>query len=126
MALEHIKIPPDAARDHKARELAKTAHLWPIVTLRKPWGSFKAGDQFRQTPNGYRCNAVVCECYDYVHNGAICKHVRAYALLQERPAVKPVLVRFEEIYGVCDARGCNEDRARGEHYCDKHVLVDAF
>jgi hypothetical protein len=40
--------------------------------------------------------------------------------------IRPVRFRYEEIFKICKAKGCDEDRARGEDYCDKHVLVDAF
>ena len=41
-------------------------------------------------------------------------------------AVRPAIERYKEIFGICKANGCEEDRARGEEYCDDHVLVDAF
>ncbi len=84
MALSMIPIPPDAARDKKARELAKTAHTWNVVTLKQDWGAFKKGDQALQTPNGYRVNAVWCECPDYATWGNICKHIRTVAILDQR------------------------------------------
>ena len=39
---------------------------------------------------------------------------------------RELLAKYKEVFGVCDVEGCDEDRARGEIYCDKHVLVDAF
>lgn len=126
MAVSSIAIPTDASRDKKAAELVKTAHVWPVVTLRKPWGSFNVGDQFRITPNGYRVNAVVCECPDYRVSNNICKHIRAIVLLEQRGQVREVKSRYAEIFGLCDAKYCSEDRARGERYCDRHVLRDAF
>lgn len=126
MAVSSIAIPTDAARDKKAAELAKTAHTWPVVTLKRAHGSFEAGTRFRQTPNGYRVNAVACECKDYLVAGNICKHIRTIVLLEQRPAVREVKSRYAEVFGICDAKGCDEDRARGERYCDRHILVDCF
>jgi hypothetical protein len=92
VALNRIPIQPDAARDAKARELAKTAHTWNVVTLKQDWGAFKKGDQARQTPNGYRVNAVFCECSDYATWGNVCKHIRAFCLWESemaRPGPQP-------------------------------------
>lgn len=95
MALNRIPIQPDAARDAKARELAKTAHTWNVVTLKQDWGAFKKGDQALQTPNGYRVNAVWCECPDYATWGNICKHIRCVVLL-DRQNVTPALASEAE------------------------------
>jgi hypothetical protein len=110
MAVDRIAIPPDAARDARARELAKTAHTWPVVTLRKPWGRFKVGDRFRQTPNGYRCNAVACSCPDYAEWGNICKHVRAVVLLEQRGPIRPVRQRFADLFPSCPCGEISENR----------------
>jgi hypothetical protein len=40
--------------------------------------------------------------------------------------VRPAVERYKEVFGICKVKNCNEDRARGEEYCDDHVLVDAF
>lgn len=86
MALSTIPIPPDPKRDARARELMQTIHLWPVETLRRDWEAFKKGDQFFVTPNGYRVNAVACECPDYQLGENICKHVRAAAMYLDRHA----------------------------------------
>jgi hypothetical protein len=46
----------------------------------------------------------------------------------ERPFLTPreCVERYKEVFGACKAKDCNEDRARGEDYCDDHILVDAF
>jgi len=33
---------------------------------------------------------------------------------------------YRGVFGFCAAKGCQEDAARGEDYCERHVLVDAF
>lgn len=129
MALSQISIPADAVRDQKAAELAKTAHVWPVVTLRKPWGSFNVGDQFRVTPNGYRVNAVVCECEDYQRFHNICKHIRAIVLLEQRPTPTRIRVyhqKYSALFPECAVDGCDLDPEPHEKYCHKHVLVDAY
>jgi hypothetical protein len=103
MALNSIAIPADAARDAKAAELMKTAHLWHIVTLRKPFGSFKVGDSFLLTPNGYRCNTVACECQDY-RRGHICKHVRVAVKLDAQNTAKNNAPTDQEVAALAESR----------------------
>lgn len=88
MAVDSIAVPPDAKRDAAAAELLKTAHLWPVFTLKKPHGSFPAGTTFRRAPGSrgasYLVNSVACECPDYQRSSHICKHIRAMVLLEDR------------------------------------------
>jgi hypothetical protein len=84
MAVSSIAVPPDPARDARARALVALVPTWPRHTLRVAWGAFEAGTTFRRATGNrgarYLVNAVACECPDYRHNGAICKHVRAVIL----------------------------------------------
>ena len=69
----------------------------------------------------YRAQGLVCStCSD------VTERAQRMARLIPRPAIREVRGRFPEIVGMCNAKGCGEDRARGETYCDRHVLVDAF
>jgi len=83
---------PDTKRDAAAAQLVKTAHTWPVVTLKQAFGAFPAGTTFRAVPGSsgktYLANAVVCECPDYQRSHNVCKHVRALILAQA-PAPKP-------------------------------------
>jgi hypothetical protein len=69
MAVSSIAVPPDTARDARARELAPLVGTWPRHTLKVAWGSLEAGTTFRRATgsNGarYLVNAVACECPDY-------------------------------------------------------------
>jgi hypothetical protein len=107
MAVSSILIPPDANRDRKARELAKTAHTWHYVTLNKPWGAFPAGTVCRQTPNGYRVTTVACTCPDYLDWSNICKHVRCMVILEQQAqqidAAAPSLISLRDLYPACAA-----------------------
>jgi len=125
MALASIPIPPDQKRDAKARDLAKTAHTWNVVTLKQDWGAFPKGSQALQTPNGYRVNAVWCECPDYAEWGNICKHIRCIVFLDAQRTT-PLPKRYEDVVPTCQEPGCDNDPEPRERYCWKHWLVDAF
>lgn len=125
MALNRIAIPPDAARDKKARELAKTVYLWPVETLKQDWGAFKRGDSFLVTPNGWRVNTVACECPDYQQAGNICKHVRAIVMADAQKVAKPAK-RYEDLAPTCRVVACDDDPEPREDFCWRHMLVDAF
>jgi hypothetical protein len=90
MAVSSIAVPPDPKRDAKAALLAPLVAWWPRHTLKVAWGSFEAGTTFRRATGSkgarYLVNAVACECPDYQHNGAICKHVRAVVLFEAQQA----------------------------------------
>jgi hypothetical protein len=95
MAVSSIAVPPDPARDARARALVDRVPTWPRHTLRVAWGSFSAGTTFRRATGSkgarYLVNAVACECPDYQQAGNICKHVRAVVLFeagQQAPAPK--------------------------------------
>lgn len=82
-------VPPDPRRDAAAAILAESARTWPVVTLRKPHGAFPMGTRFlavlSSTPGArYLANAVACQCPDYQQRGAVCKHVRAVLLFEQR------------------------------------------
>lgn len=125
MALSRITIPPDAARDAKARELALTANLWPVETLKVPHGAFKRGDSFLVTPSGYRVSAVVCECPDYQQSHNICKHIRALCLADAQRITKPT-PKIEDLWDTCKEKGCQDDPEPKSKWCWRHCLVDAF
>ena len=125
-------IPADAARDARARALVPQVKLWHVVTLTRPHGSFPAGAVFRQTPNGYRVNAVVCECDDY-KRGHICKHIRAIVLAEQ-----PAPSRYEALFARCRACGdlhegrpdrlcerCDSELAYQERLAAKRAMVGA-
>ena len=144
--MQYQSIRPDAKRDADALKLADAAPTWPIFRLKVRHGAFPVGSVFysvpsRRDPNRrYLANGVACECPDYQQRSAICAHVRAVRLFEQRQeqqsgsaqeadptlGIRIVRGRYEEIFGVCDAQWCDEDRARGEVYCDRHTLVDAF
>lgn len=90
MALASIPVPPDPARDERAAKLVDSVGSWPRFVLKEGWGSFEPGTTFRRAhgSNGarYLVNAVACQCPDYAEGGNICKHVRAYALWEDRQA----------------------------------------
>jgi hypothetical protein len=126
MALSRIQIPPDAKRDARARELLKTIHLWHTVTLRQPWGSFPRGAQALQTPNGYRVNAVYCECPDYEQNQRICKHIRAVVMQDEAKQTPKPAPAYADLFPTCRVVACDGDPEPHEQFCWRHVTVDAF
>lgn len=96
-------------RDILAAELAASVPLWPITTLKAPFGVFPAGSKFRAAPSSsgkvaYLVNESVCECPDYQRAGNICKHVRAVRLYEQQqtkpqsPKRVVPLVRYEDIF----------------------------
>lgn len=123
MALSSILIPPDAARDAKARELLATEfHVWHLGELKQPWGSFEVGTGYFITRNGYTCNTVFCSCPDY-KRGHICKHVRCVVMADAQIVTKPK--RIEDLMPTCQQPRCQNDPARaGERYCSNHWLMD--
>lgn len=125
MALASIPIPPDPKRDAKARELLATIHTWNTVTLKQDWNAFKKGDQALQTPNGYRVNAVWCECPDYATWGNICKHVRAVCLKDAQQTTKP-RPTYDALYPPCAQPGCGADPESGEKFCRDHWLGEFY
>lgn len=123
MALNRIPIPPDDARDKRARELMPEIKTWHTGTLKQPWGAFEPGAAYFITRSGHRCNAVWCSCPDY-KRGHICKHVRAVAMADQQQASKPK--RYEDLVPTCQAKGCDADPEPRESFCWRHALVDAF
>ena len=76
---------PDARRDAAAAELVQSAYCWPVVTLKRAVGAFRAGDRFYGVPSSeagrfYVTNERFCACPDYQRRGSGCKHQRAVAL----------------------------------------------
>ena len=76
---------PDPRRDAAAAELAAGAYCWPVVTLKRDVGAFRAGERFFGVPSStpgvcYLANARFCACPDYQRRGSGCKHQRAVLL----------------------------------------------
>ena len=76
---------PDTRRAAAAAELVKGAHCWPVVTLKRDVGAFRAGERFFGVPSStpgvcYLANARFCACPDYQRRGSGCKHQRAVLL----------------------------------------------
>ena len=114
MAVSSIAVPPDPARDARARALVDQVPMWPRHTLKVAWGSFEAGTVFRRATgsNGarYLVNAVACECPDYQQAGSICKHVRAVVLFEQRQQRAPASKKraaYADLFAACSA-GCGE------------------
>ena len=137
MVVNTIAAPPEPRRDAAARKLLPFVKTWAIVTLRQAYGVFPAGTVLRAAPssnldeNGqpkrhYLANNLVCQCPDYELRGHVCKHVRAILLYEESLKAAPKPKSYRDLFGVCDDKGCDEDRLPNERYCERHVLVDAF
>jgi hypothetical protein len=125
MAVHSIPVPPDPARDRRAAALADQVPTWPRFTLKRPYGAFPAGTVFRRAPssagNGtrYLVNDVVCECPDYQHNGAICKHIRAVVLFEQRQAAPaPKRASYADLFPPCKS-GCGDLSETRDGYCDR-------
>jgi hypothetical protein len=85
-------------RDACARQLARDAATWPVVTLTKAHGAFPAGTVFYGVPSSgprdpitgeikrYMANDRACNCQDYLKAGNVCKHVRAARIWEQRQA----------------------------------------
>ena len=121
MAVHSIAVPPDTARDARARELAPLVGTWPRHTLRQAWGSFEVGTTFRRAPSSsrtsrYLVNAIACECPDYQQGGYICKHVRAVVLFEQRQQPTPK-ARYEDLFPPC--RRCGDLADSRDGYCDR-------
>lgn len=90
MALQSILIPPDAARDGRARALVGYVCTWPLWTLKQQWGSFEAGTVFRRAYGSrgarYLVNSVACQCPDYAEWKNVCKHIRAVVMWEAQQA----------------------------------------
>jgi hypothetical protein len=86
---------------------------WPRFTLKRPYGAFPAGAVFRRAPsstgNGtrYLVNEVACTCPDYQHNGAICKHIRAVVLFEQRQQPAPKRASYGDLFPSCKD-GCGD------------------
>lgn len=123
-----ILVQPDQKRDAAAAELVKTAHTWPVVTLKKAYGAFPKGTGFFGVPSSdgghYLANTVVCNCPDY-RRGHICKHLRACILLEAQETAKQPRRGYVELYPSCFASGCDDDPEAGESFCWRHVKVGA-
>src|SRR5215210_2939170 len=114
MAVASIAVPPDPKRDAAAALLAQTAP-WPRVTLTRQYGAFEPGTIFYRVPSRsqparrHLANGVACQCCDYQKNGAICAHVRAVMLIEQRQA-QPAPIRkprgYEELFEAC--RDCGD------------------
>jgi hypothetical protein len=126
MAVSSIAVPPDPKRDARAAALVASVPIWPRVTLKRPYGAFTAGTVFRRAPSSagdgtrYLVNDVVCNCPDYQHNGAICKHIRALVLFeQQRAATAPKPeARYEDLFPACKS-GCGDLAEARAGFCDR-------
>src|SRR5215216_5015828 len=115
MAVSSIAVPPDPARDARARALIDRVPTWPRHTLKVAHGSFSAGTTFRRATGStgarYLVNAVACECPDYQQSEQVCKHIRAVVLFEagQQPAPKPrtALDRLDALFPPC-AGGCGD------------------
>lgn len=127
--VDKILVQPDPKRDAAAAELVKSAHTWPIVTLKQEYGAFPRGTAFLAAPGSsgrrWLCNTVVCECPDYRRSFNVCKHVRAAILLDEQERAKQPRRGYTELFPTCFANGCDDDPEPGESFCWRHVKVEA-
>jgi hypothetical protein len=128
MAVQTISVPPDAKRDARARELVGQVGVWPLFTLKQPWGSFEAGTTFRRAygSNGARhlVNAVACQCPDYAEWGHICKHIRAVVLFEAASAAPAPTSRYDALYPAC-AAGCGDLVDRTGESCYRCASAEA-
>ena len=66
-----------------------------------------------------------CTCPAARHSATgTCKHQVAVRQFHNRR--QPAFRQLAALTAGCEARGCPEDRERGERSCSRHVLVDAF
>lgn len=127
--IDSIMVTPDEKRDAAAVEIARMGHLWHVVTLKVAQGAFPPGTTFYAVPSStegasYLTNRVYCSCPDYKR--AVCKHIRAVIRFTEQRPARPVRQGYASVMGFCAERGCQEDRVKGDDYCERHQLVDAF
>src|SRR5688500_14931860 len=125
MAVASIAVPPDSKRDARARALVDSVPTWPKHTLKVAWGSFEAGTAFRRATGStgarYLVNAVACQCPDYQQTGAICKHVRAVVLWEQRQAQAAVPApgrSYAVLFPSCKA-GCGDLADTRDGFCDR-------
>ena len=129
MAVSSIAVPPDPARDARARALVDQVPTWPRHTLKVAWGSFEAGTVFRRATGSYGArylvNAVACECPDYQQAGTICKHVRAVVLFEQRQQPTPKRrAAYADLFAAC-AAGCGELVERKGEACHRCASDEA-
>jgi len=131
MAVSSIPVPPDPARDARARALVDRVGAWPRHTLKLPSGAFPAGTVFRRAPGSkgacYLVNAVCCECPDYQQSHNICKHIRAVLLWEQRIAAEdaaldavlgpPSASRYDRLFPGC--KDCGDPADGKDGYCDR-------
>jgi hypothetical protein len=123
MAVSSIAVPPDPRRDARAAALVDSVARWPLFVLRQPYGAFPAGTIFRRAPSSkgdgtfYLVNAVACECPDYQHSGAICKHVRAVVLFERQAQpIRTVRARYDDLFPACP---CGDIADARDGLCDR-------
>lgn len=134
--MQYQPIRPDARRDADAAKLAADGHTWPVYTLNRDHGAFKAGSVFygvpsRSNPDGrWMANGVACLCPDYQQRGAMCAHVRAVRLFEAQRQQQtggsadeadptPTATRrptLDELYPPC-AAGCGDLVERSGESC---------
>lgn len=79
--------------------------------------------------NMVRTDGIACTCPGHRHRD-ICAHVVAVREYNERQAraltANRARPRYTDLFGVCEVRGCDDDRERGELFCVAHRLNDIF
>lgn len=79
--------------------------------------------------NMTRADGIACTCPGHRHRD-ICAHVIAVREHNRRQAQAVQAGRrqttYTDLFGVCEVRGCDDERERGELFCAAHRLVDAF
>lgn len=147
-----IELSSTDKRDGKALALFARCAEWQTGHTKdgRPFFAIPASEQGAY----HMADARDCSCQDRQQRATICKHMRAVRLWlaayatgavsprretgaeddrvalapagAELLAEQPPRASYNDVFGVCDANGCGEDRQRGERYCEKHELVDAF
>jgi hypothetical protein len=134
--VQYQSISPDPKRDADAAKLVEGAATWPVYTLKRDHGAFKAGTVFYGVPSRrdperrWLANGVACQCPDYQQRGAMCAHVRAVRLHIERqqqegsadqadPTLAPIREvrgRYADLFPEC-AAGCGDLVERSGERC---------
>jgi hypothetical protein len=123
---------------NEAHTLALSGHTWPR-------GRSKVnGQQFYLIPSSsvpntaHRVTNFGCTCTGHRRRGD-CKHVEAVRIFEAASAGdepsrpdKPQtdeqspLSKYRDVMGFCAEGSCDEYRVKGERFCARHALVDAF
>ena len=113
MAVASIAVPPDPARDARARELLRLVATWPKHTLKVAWGSFEAGTVFRRATgsNGarYLVNAVACDGGDTVLCVLVAARQKIVAVVNSRYPEAEAHARQHIAAGFGDVQICGPE-----------------